>query len=113
MAQLRRIARAAGPDTLLVIGAHTTRHPALLIPAYDDRMGVTAAFNRNLLRRINRELDANFSLDAFRHEARFDAQQQRVEMHLVANAGWTGSHASRSMCWRAPSTRCEQNVKLR
>jgi L-histidine Nalpha-methyltransferase len=84
VALLRRIAHAAGPDALLVIGADSTRDPALLIPAYDDRMGVTAAFNLNLLRRINRELDGNFSLDAFRHEARFDAQQQRIEMHLVS-----------------------------
>jgi L-histidine N-alpha-methyltransferase len=84
VALLRRIARAAGPDALLVVGADSTRDPALLIPAYDDRIGVTAAFNLNLLRRINRELDGNFSLDAFRHEARYDAQQQRVEMHLVS-----------------------------
>ena len=83
VALLRRIARATGPEALLVVGADSTRDPALLIPAYDDRMGVTAAFNLNLLRRINRELDGNFSLDAFRHEARYDAQQQRVEMHLV------------------------------
>lgn len=84
VALLRRIARLAGPEALLVIGADSTRDPALLIPAYDDRQGVTAAFNLNLLRRINRELDGNFSLDAFRHEARFDAAQQRVEMHLVS-----------------------------
>ena len=84
VALLRRIARAAGPDALLVIGADSTRDPARLIPAYDDRLGVTAAFNLNLLRRINRELDGNFSLDAFRHEARFDAAEQRVEMHLVS-----------------------------
>ena len=84
VALLQRIARAAGPDALLVIGADSTRDPALLIPAYDDRMGVTAAFDLNLLRRINRELDANFSLDAFRHEARFDADAQRIEMHLVS-----------------------------
>jgi L-histidine N-alpha-methyltransferase len=84
VALLRRIAQAVGPDALLVVGADSTRDPALLIPAYDDRLGVTAAFNLNLLRRINRELDANFSLDAFRHEARFDAEQRRVEMHLVS-----------------------------
>lgn len=84
VALLRRIAQAVGPDALLVIGADSTHDPALLIPAYDDRQGVTAAFNLNLLRRINRELGANFSLDAFAHEARFDAGQERVEMHLVS-----------------------------
>ena len=56
----------------------------MLLPAYDDRQGVTAAFNKNLLTRMNRELDADFDLDGFRHEARFDKHQQRIEMHLVS-----------------------------
>lgn len=81
---LTRIARAAGPAALLVVGADATQDPAVLIPAYDDSQGVTAAFNLNLLARINRELDANFSLTAFRHEARWNADEQRVEMHLVS-----------------------------
>lgn len=83
-ALLERIARAAGPQALLVVGADATQDPALLLPAYDDHEGVTAAFDLNLLVRINRELGANFDVDAFRHEARWDAQQQRVEMHLVS-----------------------------
>ena len=81
---LTRIGRAVGPDALLIVGADTTQDPAVLIPAYDDRDGVTAAFNLNLLARINRELGADFSPTAFRHEARFNAEQQRVEMHLVS-----------------------------
>jgi L-histidine N-alpha-methyltransferase len=81
---LTRIGRAAGPDALLIVGADTTQDPAVLIPAYDDRQGVTGAFNLNLLTRINRELGADFSPTAFRHEARFNAEQQRVEMHLVS-----------------------------
>lgn len=83
-ALLRRVARAAGERALLVIGADATQDPALLLPAYDDRQGVTAAFDLNLLARINRELGADFDLTAFRHESRWDAQQQRVEMHLVS-----------------------------
>ena len=82
---LTRIGLAVGPDALLIVGADTTQDPAVLIPAYDDRDGATAAFNLNLLTRINRELGADFSLTAFRHEARFTAEQQRVEMHLVSN----------------------------
>lgn len=81
---LERIGTAVGRGAMMVVGADATHDPAALIPAYDDAQGVTAAFNKNLLVRINRELGADFSLSAFRHEARWDAQQQRVEMHLVS-----------------------------
>jgi dimethylhistidine N-methyltransferase len=81
---LERIGHAVGTDALMVVGADSTRDPAVLIPAYDDREGVTAAFDKNLLVRINRELGADFNLSAFRHEARWNATEQRVEMHLVS-----------------------------
>ena len=55
-----------------------------LIPAYGDSMGVTAAFDLNLLSRMNQELDADFDLDRFEHQARWNPSQRRVEMHLVA-----------------------------
>ena len=55
-----------------------------LIAAYDDPEGVTAEFNLNLLRRINRELDADIPVDAFRHQARWNDMLGRIEMHLVA-----------------------------
>ena len=84
VALLERIGTAVGPGALMVVGADATQDPAVLIPAYDDAQGVTAAFNKNLLVRINRELGADFSLSAFRHEARFDAQHRRIEMHLVS-----------------------------
>ena len=84
VALLGRIGQAVGPDALMVVGADPTHDPAVLIPAYDDKRGVTAAFNKNLLVRINRELQGNFSLSAFRHEARWHAEHQRVEMHLVS-----------------------------
>ena len=83
-ALLQRIGQLAGPDALLVVGADATHDPNLLIPAYDDAKGVTAAFNKNLLARINRELGGDFTLSAFRHEARFIAQEPRIEMHLVS-----------------------------
>jgi dimethylhistidine N-methyltransferase len=84
VALLRRIRRVAGADALLIVGADSTQDPSVLVPAYDDREGVTAEFNKNLLERINRELHGDFDLDAFDHEARVDAQRQRVEMHLVS-----------------------------
>jgi dimethylhistidine N-methyltransferase len=81
---LGTFARLLGPNALLAVGADATQDPNLLLPAYDDRQGVTAAFNHNLLRRINRELAGTFDDVGFRHEARWDAVRQRVEMHLVS-----------------------------
>lgn len=81
---LARFGRLLGPGSLLLVGADGTQDPARLLPAYDDARGVTAAFNRNLLVRINRELAGQFALEDFRHEARWDAQDRCVEMHLVS-----------------------------
>jgi uncharacterized SAM-dependent methyltransferase len=60
------------------------KDPAVLVAAYDDAQGVTAAFNRNLLVRANRELGADFDVDAFAHRAVWDAAASRMEMHLEA-----------------------------
>ena len=84
VALLERIGAAVGPGALMVVGADANHDPAVLVPAYDDAQGVTAAFNKNLLLRINRELGGDFSTSAFRHEARYEPSQQRVEMHLVS-----------------------------
>lgn len=65
-----------------ILGADLVKPADILIPAYDDATGVTAEFNLNLLRRLNREIGANFDLAAFRHEARWNAHESRVEMHL-------------------------------
>ena len=81
---LRSMAKALGRGGRLVIGVDLLKGAEVLIPAYDDAAGVTAAFNLNLLARANRELGADFALDAFRHEARFDAERGRIEMHLVS-----------------------------
>ena len=62
---------------------------ATLVAAYDDAAGVTAAFNRNVLTRLNRELGADFDLDCFRHQARWNAAQSRIEMHLESLAAQT------------------------
>jgi len=73
----------AGGDALL-IGADLVKPERDLVLAYDDPLGVTAAFNRNLLVRINRELDGDFAIECFAHRAVWNAIDSRVEMHLVA-----------------------------
>ncbi|RPI44061.1 MAG: L-histidine N(alpha)-methyltransferase [Betaproteobacteria bacterium] len=79
---LRRVARVAGAGGGLLIGVDLRKDAAVLEAAYDDPQGVTAAFNLNLLARINRELGADFDLRAFRHRAVYSQAQGRVEMHL-------------------------------
>lgn len=81
---LTEIASQAGPGGGLLIGVDLLKSPEILKPAYNDREGVTASFNMNLLERINRELKADFDLGAFHHEGRFNAEQSRMEMHLVS-----------------------------
>jgi dimethylhistidine N-methyltransferase len=70
----------------LVLGADLVKDPRVLHAAYNDAAGVTAAFNLNLLARANRELGADFDLDAFAHYAFYNAPLQRIEMHLVSRA---------------------------
>ena len=83
---LARIRRALAPGDLLLLGADLVKPERDLLLAYDDPLGVTAAFNMNLLVRINRELHGNFDLRAFSHRAVWNSEQQRIEMHLVARA---------------------------
>lgn len=73
-----------GEGARLLIGFDRIKPIAVLVPAYDDSAGVTAAFNRNLLTRINRELGGDMPVDAFAHEARWNDALARIEMHLVA-----------------------------
>lgn len=81
---LKTFGRSLGEGSRLIIGVDLKKDPHILIDAYNDAAGVTAAFNLNLLRRINRELDANFDEDGFRHRAIYDPVKGRVEMHLVS-----------------------------
>jgi L-histidine Nalpha-methyltransferase len=83
---LDRIARLVGKGGGLLIGVDLRKDPAVLHRAYNDRKGVTAAFNLNLLARMNRELGSDFDLEAFRHEARYVEPKGRIEMHLVSRA---------------------------
>jgi L-histidine Nalpha-methyltransferase len=79
---LRAIRRTLEPGDALLLGTDLEKPAAQLIRAYDDELGVTAAFNLNLLARINRELQANFELTHFAHEARLNRNARSVEMHL-------------------------------
>jgi dimethylhistidine N-methyltransferase len=81
---LRSFRDLLGCNAQLLIGMDKVKPIERLIAAYNDPTGVTAAFNLNLLERINRELDGDIPLDAFRHEARWNDILSRIEMHLVA-----------------------------
>jgi L-histidine Nalpha-methyltransferase len=81
---LRGLRRALRPQDRLLLGTDLVKDPAVLEAAYNDAAGVTAAFNRNLLAVINRELDADFDLDAFEHVAFYDREQEWIEMRLRA-----------------------------
>jgi L-histidine N-alpha-methyltransferase len=67
---------------MLLLGVDLIKDERLLVPAYDDADGTTAAFNLNVLTRINRELDADFDLESFTHVARWNKREKRMEMHL-------------------------------
>ena len=79
---LRKVRAALSPKDTILLGVDLVKDEGALLAAYDDRAGVTAAFNRNILARLNRELGANFDLDAFAHRARWNADESRIEMRL-------------------------------
>ena len=81
---LRTMAATLGRGSMLLIGIDRIKDPDMLLSAYDDSQGVTAAFNLNLLHRINRELDGSLPVDAFHHVARWNDSEARIEMHLEA-----------------------------
>jgi len=81
---LRRIRETLVPGDALLLGADLTKPTRDLLLAYDDPLQVTAAFNRNILRRINDELGGTFDLDGFVHRACWNARERRIEMHLVS-----------------------------
>ncbi|MEX0732236.1 MAG: L-histidine N(alpha)-methyltransferase [Aquisalimonadaceae bacterium] len=81
---LRGIHQTVGPNGAMLLGVDLRKDPGILLPAYDDAEGVTAAFNRNLLVRINRELGGDFDPAQFKHRAVWNNIQSRIEMHLVS-----------------------------
>jgi dimethylhistidine N-methyltransferase len=84
IALLRRTRLAFGRDALFIVGADLAKDVEVLLRAYDDAQGVTAAFNLNLLARINRELSGTLDLTSFRHRALWNAAESRIEMHLLS-----------------------------
>ncbi|MDP9069976.1 MAG: L-histidine N(alpha)-methyltransferase [Actinomycetota bacterium] len=88
---LSEIHRALRPGEALLLGTDLVKEASRLEAAYDDEAGVTAAFNRNVLRVLNRELGADFVPDRFEHVARFDPEHEWVEMHLRSTTGQTAT----------------------
>ena len=93
---LTRLLALLGPGSGLVIGVDLQKDVAVLEAAYDDPERVTAAFNLNLLKRINEELGGDFVLDRFAHKAIYNREQSRIEMHLVSLADQTVSVGGQS-----------------
>lgn len=93
-----------GPDALFIVGVDLVKAPETLIAAYDDSAGVTAAFNRNLLVRANRELGAGFDVDSFAHRAVWNATASRMEMHLEATRDMTVLLDGRRIAFRRGET---------
>lgn len=81
---LRHAGRILGPGSRMIVGVDLVKNRDVMRAAYNDAEGVTAAFNLNLLRRINRELGGDFDLDRFEHRAVFNENRSRMEMHLVS-----------------------------
>jgi dimethylhistidine N-methyltransferase len=101
--------RLLGPGSAFLVGIDLIKDPATLVAAYDDAQGVTAAFNLNLLTRINRELGGDFDLAAFEHRAVWNAAESRMEMHLVSRRDQTVQVAGRSFAFRAGETLHTEN----
>lgn len=100
-----------GEDSLFILGVDLIKDPATLVAAYDDSQGVTAAFNRNLLVRANRELGADFDTDAFAHRAVWNPDQSRIEMHLEATRDMAVSFAGQGFAFQAGETIHTENSR--
>ncbi|WP_245434046.1 L-histidine N(alpha)-methyltransferase [Rhodomicrobium lacus] len=96
--------RLLGPGAAFLLGADLQKPLNILLPAYNDADGVTAAFNINLLARINRDLEGTFDLDAFEHAAIYNERYHRIEMHLRSLARQSASVAGRSFFFAAGET---------
>jgi dimethylhistidine N-methyltransferase len=101
---LRRIRRALQPGDKLLLGTDLEKPLAQVIPAYDDSLGVTAVFNRNVLARINRELGGDFDLARFEHVALYSGQERRIEMHLRSIESQTVSIGSANFTFQRDET---------
>ena len=98
---LRSAREILGQDAQLVIGVDLEKDERMLYEAYNDKAGVTARFNLNVLHRINRELSGNFDLSAFTHRAIYNRERHRIEMHLISRKAQTVRVLGRSFSFRA------------
>jgi dimethylhistidine N-methyltransferase len=111
-ALLRHAATLLGPGALFIVGVDLVKDADVLTAAYNDAAGVTAAFNLNLLTRINRELGGSFDLSTFRHRAWYNAEQRRMEMHLVSLAKQKVRACGKSFgFWRGETIHTENSYK--
>jgi len=101
---LRHARRILDPHATLIIGVDLVKDKNILNAAYDDATGITAKFNLNLLTRINRELGANFDLTTFSHEAFYNSERHRIEMHLASKKRQKVRVAGRVIDFRAGET---------
>jgi dimethylhistidine N-methyltransferase len=106
---LRHAHALAGTGGAMLVGVDLKKDPARLHAAYNDAQGVTAAFNLNLLARINRELDGNFDLASFEHHAFYDAAKGRIEMHLRSLRDQAVSVAGQTFKFRQGETMHTEN----
>jgi len=108
IAFLEEVRRLVGEAGGLLIGADLKKDPDRLRRAYDDPEGVTAAFNKNLLVRLNRELNATFDLSQFDHEARWVPEHGRIEMHLVSQTAQTVEVDAHQFSFEAGESICTE-----
>jgi dimethylhistidine N-methyltransferase len=101
---MRNAAQTIGKGGVMVMGVDLVKDTAMLNAAYNDGAGITAKFNLNLLRRINRELDGNFDLRSFEHHAFYNSERRRIEMHLASTKRQKVSVAGRMFSFRAGET---------
>jgi len=101
---LQHAARILGEDAILIVGIDLVKDPKILNAAYNDAAGVTAKFNLNLLARINRELGADFDLASFCHQAFYNRERARIEMHLASRVRQQVVVCGRTIEFRAGET---------
>lgn len=105
---LARFRWAAGPRGSVLVGVDLKKDPALLHAAYNDARGVTAAFNKNVLHRMNAELGADFDVDAFHHYAFYEPRHGRIEMHLVSAKAQAVTLGDRSITFAEGESICTE-----
>ena len=108
---LSQVRSHLGKSPRFLLGVDINQDVGTLIPAYNDAADITAAFNLNLLVRMNRELEANFDVTAFRHEARWNADAHRIEMHLISEKAQSVSVAGQTFTFAPEETIHTENSR--